>query len=946
MRSNKFRWLAAAGLAVAMAAMAWLHAPRSVAPEAGPVAQALRPSAAPPTAAALPAHANVSFGGWTFEGPDNIAAAAKGVVRDDVTGDMYALARDGWVYRSANSGHDWTAVDRFTRGQNDAEGFESFALDRTDGSLSLLAMTPLNGNSQRSWLRLRPGVGTTSVIDSLRFYDVLVMPAGLYRLAEDGVSLSTDDGATWTLLLDANYGGEWSNCGRLARAGNSVLVACGFYSAAGPITHRVFRSTDGRPFSLTWTAPQALSDILGGGGDAVVAPSNPNVAYLLYDRHVLRTTDRGLTWSLRMDSMADPDPVHLALYSEFERNCQYSGNRAYRKVYAVDPVNPDILWVGGLELYRSDDGGQHFGRALRADYELGGAIPWVHGLAFVPGYNGTSVAGLLVAGEQGISGTDDARAVVQTSETLTCANGETPPTVQWAAHNAGYSNASFSAADVHANGEVIASVGFAQQSPVAGAGLYYGQLGDREWLQVDWYTPNNIQIDPQADGNLFYTSACPHGLLCRWEFVDGQYQVTAKQPYSFDTDYGRIARDPSSASRVWAAQGALDTHAVRSDDGALNWNTIGPYGEDQMHMLAVSPANPNLLVGVSTTSIVRRTDGTTATTAGWTAVAQKPSIWTWWPTFVHFDPLHPNRVYAGGGPGAPALMTSNNSGVNWMAIDRVGGDDGLPNTTVRSIAVHPDNSDVVMIGTDDGLFVTWDYTNPGIAWHEVPTPFGNAPIVQIVLRRTAGGDVELHAFTSGRGLWRTTVKVLSRYADVAPDHWAFVAIQALGAAGVTSGCSQYPTRYCPQQLVPRDQMAVFLLRARHGAAWMPPTATGLFQDVQTSQWAAAWIEQLQREGITGGCATNPARYCPSSSVSRAQMAVFLLRAKHGAAYFPPAATGIFTDVPATHWAASWVEQVAREGISSGCASTPRKFCPDSSVDRAQMAAFLQRTFAF
>ena len=70
-------------------------------------------------------------------------------------------------------------------------------------------------------------------------------------------------------------------------------------------------------------------------------------------------------------------------------------------------------------------------------------------------------------------------------------------------------------------------------------------------------------------------------------------------------------------------------------------------------------------------------------------------------------------------------------------------------------------------------------------------------------------------------------------------------------------------------------MAVFLLRAKYGSAYTPPPATGLFTDVPTSHWAAAWIEQLAAEGITGGCGAN--LYCPHESVSRAQMAVFLVK---------------------------------------------------------------------
>ncbi|HSG41403.1 MAG TPA: ELWxxDGT repeat protein [Thermoanaerobaculia bacterium] len=50
----------------------------------------------------------------------------------------------------------------------------------------------------------------------------------------------------------------------------------------------------------------------------------------------------------------------------------------------------------------------------------------------------------------------------------------------------------------------------------------------------------------------------------------------------------------------------------------------------------------------------------------------------------------------------------------------------------------------------------------------------------------------------------------------------------------------------------------------------------------------------------------------------------------------------FTDVPASYWAAAWIEQLAAEGITTGCA--PGQYCPGGSVSRDQMAAFLTRTF--
>jgi hypothetical protein len=109
-------------------------------------------------------------------------------------------------------------------------------------------------------------------------------------------------------------------------------------------------------------------------------------------------------------------------------------------------------------------------------------------------------------------------------------------------------------------------------------------------------------------------------------------------------------------------------------------------------------------------------------------------------------------------------------------------------------------------------------------------------------------------------------------------------------------------------------------------------------------WAADWIEQFYMDGITIGCSQNPLAYCPTSPVTRAQMAIFLLRSKYGKSYKPPKATGIFSDVPVTHWAADWIEQLYREGITTGCQQDPLQYCPDSSVTRAQMAVFMVRTF--
>jgi hypothetical protein len=185
------------------------------------------------------------------------------------------------------------------------------------------------------------------------------------------------------------------------------------------------------------------------------------------------------------------------------------------------------------------------------------------------------------------------------------------------------------------------------------------------------------------------------------------------------------------------------------------------------------------------------------------------------------------------------------------------------------------------------------------------------------------------------------VAPVSSFADVPTDYFAWHFIEQLYAAGITGGCSTTPLQYCPDQVVTRAQMAVFIERGLKGTAYTPPAVPPTFGDT-SAHWARNWIEALAFDGVTGGCGDG--NYCPDVSVNRAQMAIFLLRAIHGPAYMPAPATGtVFLDVPTDHWASAWIEQLAADGITSGCGGG--NYCPDTPVTRAQMSIFLVKAFA-
>ena len=118
------------------------------------------------------------------------------------------------------------------------------------------------------------------------------------------------------------------------------------------------------------------------------------------------------------------------------------------------------------------------------------------------------------------------------------------------------------------------------------------------------------------------------------------------------------------------------------------------------------------------------------------------------------------------------------------------------------------------------------------------------------------------------------------FTDVPPTYPFFKWIQKLRDLGITAGTTS--TTYGPLLGVTRDQMAVFIVRARLGAttAFNPPVAQQFNDAAPTGPEAFyfPYIQELKAIGITSGTSTNPPLYSPQLSVTRGQMAVFLIRA--------------------------------------------------------------------
>ena len=174
------------------------------------------------------------------------------------------------------------------------------------------------------------------------------------------------------------------------------------------------------------------------------------------------------------------------------------------------------------------------------------------------------------------------------------------------------------------------------------------------------------------------------------------------------------------------------------------------------------------------------------------------------------------------------------------------------------------------------------------------------------------------------------------FVDVPPGSPFYNEIGKLSARGVTLGCST--GNYCPNDSVTRDQMAAFIIRSL--GEFSPPTpASQRFSDVPPASPFYNFVDRMAVLGITLGCSTT--MYCPADPVKREQMAAFIIRAL-GEFNPPTPAMQRFTDVPPENPFYKFIDRMAVLNITLGC--SPTMYCPNDTVTRGAMAAFLVRAF--
>jgi photosystem II stability/assembly factor-like uncharacterized protein len=396
-----------------------------------------------------------TLGSWTPLGPGNIGGRTRTlVVRPDDPDVMLAGGVSGGLWKTTNGGGSWRpvadllpniAVNALVMSPHDPDVLyagtgEGYFREEVRGT-----WLPLRGegvyrstDGGESWVRL-PG---TAGGDFHWVNDLAVShldPDRLYAATRTGVWRSDDAGGSWQHLLDPQVkGGCLDLIRRTDRPTDVVLAACGTLAQA-----TVYRNLEAESGGA-WEA--VLSDPGMSRTSLAVAPSDQDVMYALSASHelgpdghfeeglhaVFRSTDGGASWSAtvrntdpaRLNTLLLANPAAASYNLCWGTSDRWVNMGWYCNVIAVDPLDPEVVWAAGVDLFRSDDGGRTWGLASYwwvAEY---GYPSFVHAdqhvIAFHPGYDGVTNRQMFVGNDGGVFRTDDARARVAYGSAAVC----------------------------------------------------------------------------------------------------------------------------------------------------------------------------------------------------------------------------------------------------------------------------------------------------------------------------------------------------------------------------------------------------------------------------------------------------------------------------------------------------------------------------------------------
>lgn len=587
---------------------------------------------------------------------------------------VYLGAADGGVWKTTDGGQHWVP------------------LTDTQSTLSIGSLTLDPNNPSTIY------VGTGEPFTSDSFPGV-------------GVLKSTDGGSTWTTIqgpfLNTHIGGI------AVDPNNSQNVL------AAAIEIGIERSTDG---GNTWS--QALNV---SGNQVLFDPKNPGVAYASGSGVVSKSTDSGATWTRILTGSAAGGSTSITLsgstlYAFFENSTLFKSTDAgatwtqltpppgapfcqgqcnYNLIVGASPANPNVVYVGSISMYHSNDGGATWGLDSSSHADN-------HALTFSP--DGATV----------YAGNDGGAWAAPTGSSIS-------NPIPWTSLNQTLATLQFYRGISIATGDPNLSLGGTQDNETErynGATTWTGVIGGDGFAtainpfnpQIMYGSLQNAVLFRSTDGGASFSNIGP--------FANGR----------FDT---LLAMDPSAPQHLYTDPGT--GFVFQSNDAGNTWTSISLQTTD-IGNIAVAPTDSNTVYAVDDTGVLVTRNALAGTGSTWNSFFPSDRSGA---SQIVVDPHDPTVAYAtrtllfG-----PRVFKITGAGATWTDISG-----NLPFIGVFDIVVDPAQANTLYVGTDIGVFST---TDGGTTWNTLVTGLPRAGVESLALDASTR---ILRAATHGRSMW-------------------------------------------------------------------------------------------------------------------------------------------------------------------------------------------------
>ncbi len=527
----------------------------------------------------------------------------------------------------------------------------------------------------------------------------------VYAATRQGIRRSQDGGETWESV-------QSGNAGDLEIAADGTIYATTGLGGAG----RVYSSTTGN--SGEWTQLNTGSNGFPTSGvqriEIATAPSDASVLYAVTENSsnggvggMYRTEDGGQTWT----SLTLPNDVQYG--TDFSRTQAW-----YDLSLAVDPNDPNTAFVGGINLFRTTDGGASWNQLTH--WYGGFGLPYVHADQHAVVYKPGSSTIALFSHDGGVNYTDNATA---------------PQPIFWD-RNTGYNVTQFYAGAI---------------APEAGSNVMLAGAQDNGTHRFSLPGINNGHEVRGGDGAFTFIDQDESNYAIS-SYVYNTYNLSTDGGLSFpitlinNTSTGAFINRADYDDRediFYSYRNATSFFRILDVTGSRTLSTVTTPSMGAMTNLKVSPFAPpgtsTLFVGSSAGRIYRvdnaesSADVTELTQPGPGAISS-----------IEFGDSEDQILVTISNYGVASVWESLDGGMTWANKEG-----NLPDMPIRWALYHPTNRNLVLLATEAGVWETTSFDADEPVW----TPAPGFPTVSTHMLQYRESDDTVMAITHGRGVF-------------------------------------------------------------------------------------------------------------------------------------------------------------------------------------------------